>query len=85
MEKIFSEDCNKMCDNCKNPKEKIEGKKYIELLIKTIEDCKERFKPKEIAKIMVGESNSLIKQHMSQIEFCLEKEKKRILIFGIQL
>ena len=22
-----SEDCNKMCDNCKNPKEKIEGKK----------------------------------------------------------
>ena len=67
-------------------KKKLKEKKYIELLIKTIIDCKERFKPKEIAKIMVGESNSLIKQHMSQIEFCFGKGKrKKILIFGIQL
>ena len=80
-EDFSSEDCNKMCDNCKNPKEKIEGKKYIKLLIKTIEDCKERFKPKEVAKIMVGESNSLIKQHMSQIEFCFGKGKEKNINF----
>ena len=80
-EEFSSEDCNKMCDNCKNPKEKIEGKKYIKLLIKTIADCKERFKPKEIAKIMVGESNSLIKQHMSQIDFCFGKGKEKNINF----
>ena len=80
-EEFSSNDCNKMCDNCKNPKEKIEGKNYIELLIKTILDCKERFKPKEIAKIMVGETNSLIKQHMSQIEFCFGKGKEKNINF----
>ena len=80
-EEFNTDNCNKMCDNCKNPKEKIEGKKYIKLLIKTIVDCKERFKPKEIAKIMVGESNSLIKQHMSQIEFCFGKGKEKNINF----
>ncbi len=80
-EEFNSDNCNKMCDNCKNPKEKIEGKKYIELLIKTIIDCKARFKPKEMAKIMVGESNSLIKQHMSQIEFCFGKGKEKNINF----
>ena len=33
---------------------------------------------------MVG-STPLIKQHMSQIEFCFGKGIKRILIFGTQL
>ena len=60
--------CEKMCDNCKNPKEKTEGKEFVKLLLEGVVACRERFKPKEMAKIMVGESNSLIKQHMSQIE-----------------
>ena len=69
--------CNNMCDNCKSPKEKIEGQEYVKILLKSILDCRERFKPKEMAKIMVGESNSLIKQHMSQIEevFAIGKDK----------
>ncbi len=69
--------CDNMCDNCKNPKEKIEGKEYVKTLLKAIVECRERFKPKEMAKIMVGESNSLIKQHMSQIDkvFGIGKEK----------
>ena len=76
-EEFDSEKCNEMCDNCKNPKEKKEGSKYVLQLLKTIDSCRERFKPKEIAKIMVGETNSLIKQHMSQIEsvFGIGKEK----------
>tara|TARA_B100000965_G_C19580902_1_gene753460 strand:+ start:12 stop:2216 length:2205 start_codon:yes stop_codon:yes gene_type:complete len=74
----FSEiDCQNMCDNCKNPKPTIEGKDFVSKLLKVIIECKQRFKPKEIAKIMVGESNSLIKQHMSQIEhvFGIGKDK----------
>lgn len=67
-EEFNADDCENMCDNCKNPKEKIEGKEYVKLLLEGILACRERFKPKEMARIMVGESNSLIKQHMSQIE-----------------
>ena len=76
-ENFSSSDCNQMCDNCKNPKPTNEGKKYVKQLLNVIIGCKQRFKPKEIAKIMIGESNSLIKQHMSQIDhvFGLGREK----------
>ena len=59
--------CEDMCDNCKNPKEKIEGQESIKLLLKGVEGARGRFKPKEMARIMMGESNSLIKQNMSQL------------------
>ena len=59
--------CEDMCDNCKNPKEKIEGQNFIKLLLKGVEGARGRFKPKEMARIMMGESNSLIKQNMSQL------------------
>ena len=67
-EKFDSDKCENMCDNCKDPKEKTEGEKYVKLLLEGVFACRERFKPKEMASIMVGESNSLIKQHMNQIE-----------------
>ncbi|MAW21254.1 MAG: DNA helicase RecQ [Flavobacteriales bacterium] len=66
-EEFNDQECNQMCDNCKNPKDKIEGKKYVKLLLEGVAGARERFKPKEMAKIMVGESNSLIKQNMSQL------------------
>ena len=75
-EEFNASDCNEMCDNCKNPKEKIEGKEYVTLLLNAIVSCKERFKPKEMAKILTGESNSLIKQYMSQIEDVFGKGKE---------
>jgi len=67
-EEFDDDNCNKMCDNCKNPKPKIEGQVFIKLLLKGIIACNEKFKAKEMAKVMVGDSNSLIKQHMSIIE-----------------
>ena len=78
-EEFDSAKCENMCDNCKNPKEKIDGTKYIELLLKAVVACRERFKPKEMSKIMVGNSNSLIEQHMSQIKdiFGSGKEKSK--------
>jgi len=73
--------CNNMCDNCRNPKEKIEGKEYVKLMIESIIGCRERFKPKEMAKIMVGESNALIKQNMSQINDVFGKGKDKSVNF----
>ena len=60
--------CGKMCDNCRDPKIQIEGKLFIQKLLTAIKGSKERFKPKEIAKILVGESNSLIKQNINQLK-----------------
>ena len=66
-EEFNTEKCENMCDNCKNPKEKIEGKDFVKLLLEGVEGARGRFKPKEMARIMMGESNSLIKQNMSQL------------------
>ncbi len=80
-EDFDAKDCNEMCDNCKNQKVKIEGKEYIKLLLEAIDGSNERFKPKEIAKIMMGETNSLIKQNILQIEKVFGTGKKKTLSF----
>ena len=76
-EDFDSDNCNNMCDNCKNPKPIFEGKDYVKKLLNTIKATKETFKSKELAKIIVGETNSLINQHMSSIleVFGIGKEK----------
>lgn len=66
-EEFESEDCNTMCDNCRNPKPTFEGKEFVSKLLKAIEVSNETFKAKELAKIMVGERNSLINQHLGTI------------------
>ena len=58
--------CNEMCDNCRHPKAKFEGKGYVQQLLKTVDAIKERLKAKEIVKIIIGESNTLIKQHKAE-------------------
>ena len=80
-EEFDASNCNEMCDNCKNPKVKIEGKNYIKILLKAIDGANERFKPKEIAKIMMGESNALIKQNMHQLDNVFASGKDKSLNF----
>lgn len=58
--------CNEMCDNCRHPKPRFEGKDFAQQLIKTVAATKERLKAKEIVKIIIGESNTLIKQHKAE-------------------
>ncbi|MAW31049.1 MAG: DNA helicase RecQ [Flavobacteriales bacterium] len=76
-EDFDSSKCNSMCDNCTNPKSKIEGKDFITKLLNAVNDSRERFKPKEMAKILVGQTDSIIKQNMSQLQniFGIGKEK----------
>ena len=80
-EEFDADNCNKMCDNCRSPKTKIEGKNYIKLLLEAIDGANERFKPKEIAKIMMGESNALIKQNMHQLDKVFGSGNKKSLGF----
>ena len=80
-EEFDSSACNNMCDNCKNPKAKIEGKEFVKILLEGVAGSRERFKPKEMAKIMIGESDSLIKQNMSQIKDIFGTGKDKSLSF----
>tara|TARA_B100000131_G_scaffold320166_1_gene367629 strand:- start:1378 stop:3570 length:2193 start_codon:yes stop_codon:yes gene_type:complete len=80
-ENFDSNNCNEMCDNCKNPKTEIEGKDLVQLLLKSIKDCNQNFKAKEMAKIMTGETNSLINQYMGQIKDVFGKGNKKSLQF----
>lgn len=80
-EEFDADKCKGMCDNCKDPKPTKEGQEFIELALQTILECKERFKPKEIAKILIGESNSLINQHMGQISHVFGQGKEKSIQF----
>ena len=52
--------CNSMCDNCRHPKEKVEGMEEVLLLLKTVESLNEKYKAKYISAILVGEDNAEI-------------------------
>ena len=50
-------------DNTQNPRVKEEAKDELSLLINVINETKEKYKSKEILKILVGKSNALIVSH----------------------
>jgi len=49
-----AKDCNCMCDNCKTPKEKLEGKEDILLALKAIKSLDENFKLHYIVNLVTG-------------------------------
>ena len=65
-ESFDDKNCNEMCDNCKHPKTKFNGMEFILHMLKVVQTVDQRLKAKEIVKIIVGESNALIKQHRSE-------------------
>ena len=60
-----SDNCNKLCDNCKNPRKKVEGKEDVLLLLKAIEESKGLFKAKEIVNILIGEMTAMLNDYNS--------------------
>lgn len=46
--------CNTMCDNCRNPKQKFEGKTDLMLAINTVLEVKEKHKTKDIINVLMG-------------------------------
>ena len=55
--------CNNYCDNCKNPRERIEGKEYVKLLLEGIEELQEMQKAKHICSYISGKLTSDIKSY----------------------
>ncbi|HIP36874.1 MAG TPA: DNA helicase RecQ [Crocinitomix sp.] len=53
-EEFDESNCNDQCDNCKNPREKFEGKDQVHLFLSAVESLKEVQKAKYIANFLTG-------------------------------
>lgn len=62
-EEFEEANCNKHCDNCKNPKEKIEGKDYIVKLLRVVDSLKEQHKSKHVCAFISGKTSSDVKAY----------------------
>ena len=76
-EKFNEENCNEKCDNCKNPREKIEGKLYVQKLLSAILALDETQKSKHICSFMSGTNTADMKSYKHDLlpEFGIGKEK----------
>ena len=57
------DDLQKMDDNLRYPKDKIDATKELHLLLNIIKNTNQKLKTKEIVKIVVGETNSIINSY----------------------
>jgi len=55
--------CNGMCDNCRNPKQKFEGKDEVALAIDTVLEVKEKHKTKDVINVLIGNLSSTAKTY----------------------
>ncbi|GLU44189.1 DNA helicase RecQ [Allomuricauda sp. NBRC 101325] len=68
-----------MDDNTRNPKPKEEAKDEVVKLLTVVKETKEKFKTKEIVRILVGKTNAMISSHKTDEKpfFGLGKEKDK--------
>ena len=62
-EEFQEEDCKCMCDNCKHPRERAEGKEHVELLLNSIVELQEMQKAKHVCAFISGNLTSDIKTY----------------------
>ena len=78
-EEFDEENCNKMCDNCRYPKEKFNAQDDLELVLETIIETKEKHKAKDIVNILIGNMTTTARSYKhNQLEMWgkgLEAEK----------
>ncbi len=76
-EEFDDHNCNQHCDNCRNPKEKSEGKEYVTLLLNAVNDLQEMHKHKHYCAFLVGNVTADIKsyKHDTLPTFGVGKEK----------
>jgi ATP-dependent DNA helicase RecQ len=64
-----------MDDNVRNPKKKTEAKDQAVILLETIRDTKELYKPKEVVLTLIGKVNATIKAHRTDAQKFFGKGK----------
>ena len=68
-----------MDDNAKNPKPKVEAQEDVVKLLSAVRDTKEKFKTKEIVRVLVGKTNAMITSHKTDEKsfFGIGKDKDK--------
>lgn len=76
-EQFDEKNCNEFCDNCKHPRERREGKDYVEMLLHAIRDLSEMHKSKHYCAFLSGHLTAEIKsyKHNTLPGFGIGKEK----------
>ncbi len=76
-EQFDEKNCNEFCDNCKHPRERREGKDYVEKLLHAIRDLSEMHKSKHYCAFLSGHLTAEIKsyKHNTLPGFGIGKEK----------
>lgn len=69
--------CNEMCDNCKHPREKFEGKEFVSNLLKVVDFLQEQQKSKHVCAFLAGGVTAEIKSYKHDLAplFGIGKEK----------
>lgn len=62
-EQFSEENCNSMCDNCRNPKEKFDAQDDIKLVLETVVSGQNRFKAAQIIAILKGNLNQQLRSY----------------------
>jgi len=62
-EEFDDKECDKKCDNCSNPKEKIEGREHVLKALLAIDMLKQKFKFKHIVNFLTGTKTAEIKDY----------------------
>ena len=69
--------CKKMCDNCKNPKERIEVKEEVAIALEAVEELKENFVTKTLVGFLMGYVSKDLKDYgYNKSEFFGEGKEK---------
>lgn len=61
-EEYQAENCEN-CDNCLHPKERFDASAFLKTLLETIEMLNDKFKPKHIVQVLLGEISNSVKQY----------------------
>jgi ATP-dependent DNA helicase RecQ len=62
-EEFDAKNCNGVCDNCKNPKQKFEAKDDLELVLECVLEIKEKHKVKDVIHVLMGTLTATAKSY----------------------
>ena len=57
-----------MDDNVRNPKNKVEAKDEVAILVDLVAQTKEKYKSKDLVKVLIGQANALISSHKTDTQ-----------------
>ena len=79
-EDFHEDDCDKMCDNCRHPKEKVEASEELLDVIAAVKETHGKFKTTEIVNILRGQSSAVLVKNdaMSLPTWGKQKDKSEV-------